>query len=174
MPIKKVIAAVCSSSEESLRPKRDAQASDLTPSLYRASMSRKQLTVYVLGLVACAVAAIAIALLAPASSTQTALYELQLRAADSNWELNNGNAEGAPQQQVVNGWAAKDLLEIQIQQNNDLLGLAARQDNRGRLLLMVLTVGVMWIGAWQPLLRRRPNTAEPPTEPPAAPWVSYE
>jgi hypothetical protein len=30
----------------------------------------------------------------------------------SDYELNNARTQGAPQQQVVNGWAAKDLLTI--------------------------------------------------------------
>lgn len=135
-------------------------------------MNQKQQTVYVLGLVACAVGALVIALLAPSSSTTAGIYELQVKAASSNWELNNGNAKGAPQQQVVNGWAAKDLLEIQAQQNNDLLKLAARHDNRGPLLLMMLVFAIAWVGAWQPVLRRQPVDPEPPAEQPAEPTVA--
>ena len=35
-------------------------------------------------------------------------------------EVNEDSAESAPQQQVVNGWLAADLLEIQAQQLNDI------------------------------------------------------
>jgi hypothetical protein len=37
----------------------------------------------------------------------------------SNYELNNNLAGSAPQQQVANGWAAKDLLEIIAEEQND-------------------------------------------------------
>lgn len=35
-------------------------------------------------------------------------------------ELNEDSAESAPQQQVVNGWVARDLMEIQTRQLDDL------------------------------------------------------
>ncbi len=135
-------------------------------------MNQKQQTVYILGLVACAAGALVIALLAPSSSSTASVYELRVAGALSNWELNNDNAQGAPQQQVVNGWAAKDLLAIQAQQNSDLLKLAAQQDNRGPLLLMVLVFAVAWVGAWQPVLRHCPRDPEPPAEQPAETTVA--
>lgn len=48
-------------------------------------------------------------------------YESDTSAALLRADLNENDATGAPQQAVVNGWVARDLLEIEIKQNNDLL-----------------------------------------------------
>lgn len=37
----------------------------------------------------------------------------------ATYELNDARTEGAPQQQVVNGWVAKDLLTVIAEQQND-------------------------------------------------------
>lgn len=37
----------------------------------------------------------------------------------ANYEMNEARTEGAPQQQVVNGWVAKDLLTVIAEQQND-------------------------------------------------------
>ena len=39
----------------------------------------------------------------------------------SDYELNENMTQGAPQQTVVNGWVAKDLLEIMARQQNEAL-----------------------------------------------------
>jgi hypothetical protein len=66
-------------------------------------------------------------------------------------ELNNDRAEGAPQQQVVNGWAARDLLAIQAAQidetNTALWGLS-----------WLLAIAVALVG-WQTFASRRPSDA---------------
>ena len=45
----------------------------------------------------------------------------EIRSALSDAETNEVFADSAPQQQVVNGWAAKDLLAIIAQQQNEAL-----------------------------------------------------
>ena len=37
----------------------------------------------------------------------------------TDYELNNARTQGAPQQQVVNGWVAKDLLTVIAEQQNE-------------------------------------------------------
>ncbi len=58
-------------------------------------------------------------------------HDSAVTAALSNAASNNLSAQGAPQQAVVNGWLARDLMEIQIRQNND------------ELVLLHLTVAVL-------------------------------
>ena len=50
--------------------------------------------------------------------------------------LNQGRTEGAPQQSVVNGWTARDLLELTAKQ-----GVEAR-DHRPAALLTLLVLGM--------------------------------
>lgn len=47
--------------------------------------------------------------------------ESDIERALSDSELNEAIADSAPQQQVVNGWVARDLLEIIATQQNDAL-----------------------------------------------------
>ena len=49
-------------------------------------------------------------------------------------EANESSADSAPKQQVVNGWAAKDLLEIEAHQLNDI---AAAQEKTMLLLALI-------------------------------------
>jgi hypothetical protein len=42
-----------------------------------------------------------------------------IASALADYELNDGRTQGAPQQQVVNGWVAKDLLTIIAEEQND-------------------------------------------------------
>jgi Flp pilus assembly protein TadB len=53
------------------------------------------------------------------------------------YELNEARTEGAPQQQVVNGWVAKDLLTIIAEQQND-----AADDERIPALAALAVLGV--------------------------------
>lgn len=48
-------------------------------------------------------------------------YAGELSSTLSWAEVNNDSAKGAPQQQVVNGWTARDLAALQIRQNNELI-----------------------------------------------------
>lgn len=96
-----------------------------------------------------------------------------LRTAQSDFETNETNADSAPKQQVVAGWAAKDLLSVIGLQNadtmnglfainNNLLDLQKAQantaqvieasvppiDNRPRRLLGLGVVALCWLGMW--------------------------
>src|ERR1043165_1599577 len=66
--------------------------------------------------------AIPIGLVGP-TKPDTKGYDAATKAALADADANNATAEGAPQQAVVNGWLARDLTEIQINQNNDNPGL---------------------------------------------------
>lgn len=70
--------------------------------------------------------------------TATSEYEELLDSALGDAELNNVRAEGAPQQQVVNGWTNRDLQAIQIMQRNDLLAAQYRQTALLTLLVIIL------------------------------------
>lgn len=62
-----------------------------------------------LGAVVLILAALAVYFgLAPTESD----YQTKITAARSDYDANNATAQGAPQQAVVNGWIARDLLQI--------------------------------------------------------------
>jgi len=69
---------------------------------------------------------------------------------DVSWSINNrnsvnnGNASGAPQQQVVNGWTTNDWLELISEQLNEISRVGAPTsgvDNRVARLLLLLVLG---------------------------------
>jgi hypothetical protein len=72
-----------------------------------------------------------------------------IRQALAEYELNELRTEGAPQQQVVNGWVAKDLLTIIAEQQND-----ASSDERLPALAGLLVLGAALYVFTSP--RRRP------------------
>jgi len=63
----------------------------------------------------------------------------EMDGAWSRWSENNSKAEGAPQQQVVNGWQTNDLLEIQI---------AADAAHSKRQILATSLVGLAVVAAF--------------------------
>jgi hypothetical protein len=113
----------------------------------------------------------------PTSKTYATLIDLTLE----NYDMNNENTESAVQQQVVNGWVAKDLLTIMAQQNTDLLdavgGLGdqnatasslAVRDDRTPALLVLVVVAVAWFGITAPVARREDAPTPMPAEQPEA------
>ena len=77
-----------------------------------------------------AAAAIAVWFLMAPAEPQTPDVQTQEQVSDrsreiasalADYELNEGRTQGAPQQAVVNGWVAKDLLAIIAEQQNDAL-----------------------------------------------------
>jgi hypothetical protein len=142
-----------------------------------------------LGFLLCAVAAVAVfVLLAPKVSTSTPTlpsatrYETLITQALADDAANNLRTEGAPQQQVVNGWTAKDLLTIIAKQNIDILtSQGAVVDATGNLqtapfdqripaLLLIAVVALCWSGIATPRpIRDVAQTAilPPPTPTPA-------
>lgn len=84
-------------------------------------------------------AAIALALLITwGNGPEQADWPDEVSWAQTRADLNNDSAEGAPQQQVVNGWHAADLAEIQINQTTELL----EQHRHTANLLLVLGLGI--------------------------------
>ncbi len=69
------------------------------------------------GAIVLAVAAIVVwfAMAPDASSDRST----DIASALADYELNNARTQGAPQQQVVNGWVAKDLLTVIAEQQNE-------------------------------------------------------
>ena len=75
------------------------------------------------------------------ASSDIAGFRSDAKSALADAEINNSSAEGAPQQQVVNGWAARDLSAIQVGQTNDVLALQA---STNRLVALVaISLGVV-------------------------------
>jgi hypothetical protein len=76
--------------------------------------------------------------------------EALIAAALSDYEANNDLADSAPQQQVVNGWVARDLLSIIARQNvssiNAQTELASLQSRTNQLLGGLLMVLVLLVG----------------------------
>ena len=77
-------------------------------------------------------------------------YSSQISAVMAEYEANNARTEGAPQQQVVNGWVARDLLEIMATQQQEALELQqqalkrppAPNDERIPALLGLAVIGL--------------------------------
>jgi hypothetical protein len=83
-----------------------------------------------IGAIVLAIAAVAVWFLMAPAKPKTPVVHTQQSVSDqsaaisqalSDYEQTNGLATGAPQQAVVNGWAAKDLLTIIAKQQNEAL-----------------------------------------------------
>lgn len=90
--------------------------------------------------------------------------ESSVRTALSEATSNSLYADYAPQQQVVNGWAARDLLAVVAYQGSDLaasteamsqnvreFGVASTAndpDYRQLNLVLLILIAIAWIGAW--------------------------
>jgi hypothetical protein len=83
--------------------------------------------------------AIAILVLGGALDPSSDDHLAELDAALSLQDLNEISADSAPQQQVVNGWATVDLLEIQIRQQDDML--QAQGTSAALLMLVIALIG---------------------------------
>jgi hypothetical protein len=101
-----------------------------------------------LGAVILSVAAIAVWFLMEPneSSDDAADYSVEISDAMDSYEANNAMADSAPQQEVVNGWVAKDLLEVVAKAENAALSpKSAPRDDRvpAELMLAVLGLGLL-------------------------------
>ena len=96
--------------------------------------------------------------MAPKSTTAPA----DITSAMITDSLNQGSAQGAPQQSVVNGWTARDLLEIIAKQGE-------QQDHRpvALLLIAVLMLGLA-VGTSSTQLVGRTDSNAPTPEAPTA------
>src|SRR3712207_4067713 len=61
----------------------------------------------------------------------------EIASALADYELNNARTQGAPQQHVVNGWVAKDLLTVIAEQQNESV-----TDERLPALAVLVVVGL--------------------------------
>jgi hypothetical protein len=97
-----------------------------------------------------------IAYAGPIGSSYNSLVALAL----TDYAANNAGAKSAPQQQVVNGWAAKDLLTIAAHENADVIeGFRAlgtemaslpqmipAADDRVPAFALLAVFGICWFG----------------------------
>ncbi len=74
-----------------------------------------------------------------------------IASALAEYELNEARTEGAPQQQVVNGWVARDLLTVIAEQQNDSV-----TDERLPALAVLVVLGL----ALHIATSTRPNAAD--------------
>lgn len=109
---------------------------------------------------------------APTLPSATQYETLISQALDDN-SANDARTESAPQQQVVNGWVARDLLTIIAKQNADLLRASGAIvesngvlrtnpfDERVPALLGLGILALVWDGLTRPTAPRPAATAEP-------------
>lgn len=82
-------------------------------------------------------------------------YARLLDIARSDYDANNERTSGAPQQQVVNGWFARDALSLQVLQLDDLLATqqAPPADQRLPLLGLIAVLAICLYAATSPAPR---------------------
>lgn len=98
-------------------------------------------------------------LAAPAKSHSSAPdFSSDIASAASDYDSNNASTESAPQQQVVNGWAEKDLLNILVKEQQAALAPAiAPHDNRVPAELLLAVLGIALVAGTSP--RSAPEAA---------------
>ncbi len=100
-------------------------------------------------------------------------YQTLIDAAMSDNEANDALAESAPQQQVVNGWVTRDLLQIQARQLADVLDALTVEDASGQVvastdprvpaLLVIAVLAISLIGITsEAKVPSSPSGAAPP------------
>jgi hypothetical protein len=133
-----------------------------------------------LGFAICVVAAVAVFfMLAPKvpKSTPTlpaaTQYQSLIAQALSDDSANNLLTQGAPQQTVVNGWTARDLLTIIAKENQDILTAQGAVvdatgtlkttpfDDRVPALLLIGVIALCWSGLSAPRPMSAPLMARP-------------
>jgi hypothetical protein len=131
-----------------------------------------------------AVAAVAIWFIMAPAEPKAPVVQVQEQVGDrgseidralSSYELNEELTQGAPQQAVVNGWVAKDLLTIIAEQQNEALTRAevpapispvVPNDDRIPALVGLLVLGLALALATAP----RSSTSQDATAPNEAPF----
>lgn len=61
-------------------------------------------------------------------------YQSLIDAAMADYNANDALTDSAPQQQVVNGWVARDLMQIQARQLADVLDALTQETESGQLV----------------------------------------
>ena len=69
-------------------------------------------------------------------------HTAEIEQALSDYEANELLADSAPQQQVTNGWVAKDLLAIIAEQQNAAAAAHSHPDHRVPAMLGILVLGL--------------------------------
>jgi len=128
------------------------------------------ITVRRVGAIVLAVAALIVTLAAGPSGADSATpvdYTRLLDIARSDYDSNNDRTSGAPQQQVVNGWFARDALSLQVLQLDDLLSQnePPPADDRIMLLGLIAVLAICLYAATSPVVRRPDDPEAPPRDP---------
>lgn len=104
------------------------------------------------------------------TSGNTPNYSSEISSVMADYEANNAMADSAPQQEVVNGWVAKDLLEVIAEaQNAALSPESAPRDDRipAELLLVVLGIALLAVTTPRVEAGPEPQRVSGPTPPEA-------
>jgi hypothetical protein len=104
----------------------------------------------------------------PSAASPTADFASKIDSAMADYKVNNSSTSSAPQQQVVNGWAAKDLLEVIARaQNAALSPQSSPRDDRvpAELMLCVLGLAVLALTTPRPKNPAGVTTASAPAGP---------
>lgn len=99
---------------------------------------------------AIAAAAVMFVLAPDVEPADASRFDRLITQALEDAESNETLAQGAPQQQVVNGWVARDLLTVIAQQNTAALETSQSPDTRIPALLLIVALAVCWHGATLP------------------------
>lgn len=101
-------------------------------------------------------------------------YQTLIDTAMSDYEANDALAESAPQQQVVNGWVTRDLLQIQARQLADVLDALTVEDASGQVvastdprvpaLLVIAVLAISLVGITS---ETKPPSSTPAADPPS-------
>lgn len=123
--------------------------------------------VRVVGFVVLAVAALVVmvALGPSVERVDTSTFDRLVDQALSDAEANEARAQGAPQQQVVNGWTQRDLLTaISRQLSAEVEATqAAAGDQRVPALLLVMVLALCWHGVMPSARATAPSRSESAT-----------
>lgn len=126
-----------------------------TPDIPRAAITPliRSITMIVLVLVA----VIVTLTMAPVTYiARDATNDIEAALADDS--ANNARTTGAPQQTVVNGWTAKDLLTITAKELNVVAANSAQRDDRPAILLRIAIMAIAVLGIDFDRLLRRSRT----------------
>jgi len=108
-----------------------------------------------IGAVILGVSAILVMVLAGPSSSSADVEsnDRALAVAQADYRSSNARTSGAPQQQVVNGWFARDALTIQVGQLNELISQAdgRGEDERLPFLALIAVLGLCLLLATTPV-----------------------
>jgi flagellar basal body-associated protein FliL len=126
-------------------------------------MSGQWKLVRLVGFVVLALAAVISFVVFRPKSPSAPDHSAQIAAALSDDATNAKSASSAPQQQVVNGWTARDLLVVQAATADDQLAVAKASSDASRqiaVLVLIAVLALCWGGATAGLGR----TGEGPTQ----------